>query len=404
MLFLSNFPIKTLKSTPKVSDNKSTSYLLQGWFIRQEMAWVYNYLPFWLRVIKKIEQIVREEMNAIWAQEILMCSLSNKESWLKTKRWDSVDVLFKLEWSWNKEYWLNPTHEEVVTPLIWEFIQSYKDIDNMAVYQFQTKFRNEVRAKSWLLRWREFLMKDLYSFHKNQEDLDNYFEKARKAYVKIYDRLWIWHDTLYAFASGWAFSKYSYEFQTKLDIWEDNIYVCAYCWQAHNEEIVWEKFECINCKKDKHEIIKTSEVGNIFKLWTKFSDSFWLKYDDENWVSNSVIMWCYWIWISRLMWVIAEYFMDDKWLIWPESVAPATHYIIVIWDNLEVAKILAKEIEKNWWEVIIDDREKIGFWQKAWDSDLLGIPNRIVISDKTMESNSYELKKRTSSEIKMIQF
>lgn len=404
MLQLSKFPIKTLKSSPKVSDNKSTSYLLQAWFIRQEMAWAYNYLPYWLRVLKKIENIVREEMNTIWASEILMCSLSNKESWLKTKRWDTVDVLFKLEWSGNKEYWLNPTHEEVVTPLMQEFIQSYKDLDNMAVYQFQTKFRNEARAKSWLLRWREFLMKDLYSFHRNQDDLDIYFEEVRKAYVKIFDRLWIWQDTLYTFASGWAFSKYSYEFQTKLSIGEDNIYVCSACWQAHNDEIVGEKFECVNCKSSKYEIVKTSEVGNIFKLWSKFSDAFWLKYDDAEWNSNGVIMWCYGIWISRLMWVIAEYFMDDKWLIWPESIAPATHYIIVIWDNLDKAIKLAQDIESKWWEVIIDDREKIGFWQKAWDCDIIGIPNRIVISDKTLENNSYELKKRLSSESEMIKF
>lgn len=402
MLQLSKFPIKTLKSAPKVSDNKSTSYLLQAWFIRQEMAWAYNYLPFWLRTLRKIEQVVREEMNAIWASEVLMCSLSNKESWLKTKRWDSVDVLFKLEWSWNKEYWLNPTHEEVVTPLIQEFIQSYKDLDNMAVYQFQTKFRNEARAKSWLLRWREFLMKDLYSFHRNQDDLDTYFEEVRKAYVKAFDRLWIGQDTYYTFASGWVFSKYSYEFQTKLGIWEDDIYVCDKCGQAHNEEIIWEKFECVNCKSDKYTLVKTSEVWNIFKLWTKFSDAFGLKYDDANWVSNSVIMWCYGIWVSRLMWVIAEYFMDDKWLVWPENIAPYTHYIIVIWDNLDKAIKLAQDIESKWWEVIIDDREKIGFWQKAWDCDLIGIPNRIVISDKTIAENSYELKKRLNSESKMI--
>lgn len=404
MLQLSKFPIKTLKSAPKVSDNKSTSYLLQAGFIRQEMAWIYNFLPFWLRVLEKIKQVVREEINAVWWQEILMWSLSNKDSWEKTKRWDSVDVLFKLEWAWWKEYWLNPTHEEVVTPLMQEFIQSYKDLDNMAVYQFQTKFRNEARAKSGLLRWREFLMKDLYSFHRNGDDLDIYFEEVRKAYVNVFNRLWIWHDTLYAFASGWAFSKYSYEFQTKLSIWEDNIYVCMDCGQAHNDEIVWEVFECVNCKKWNYEIVKTSEVWNIFKLWTKFSDAFWLKYDDENWKSNSVIMWCYGIWISRLMWVIAEYFMDDKGLVWPESISPATHYIIVMWDNLDKAKKLAKKFESEWKEVIIDDREKVWFWQKASDADLLGIPNRIVVSDKTIEAWWYELKTRKSDETKIISF
>lgn len=403
MLKLSKFPIKTLKSTPKVSDNKSTSYLLQAWFIRQEMAWVYNYLPLGLKVLRKIEQVVREEMNSIWAQEILMCSFSNKESWLKTKRWDEVDVLFKFTWAWNKEYWLNPTHEEVVTPLIQEFVQSYKDLE-FGVYQFQTKFRNEKRAKSWLLRWREFLMKDLYSFNKTQEDLDTYFEEARKAYVRIFDRLGIGNDTLYAFASGWAFSKYSYEFQTKLSIWEDNIYVCQDCGQAHNDEIVWEEFECVNCNGKNSEVVKTSEVWNIFKLWTKFSDAFGLKYTDANWKTHPVLMWCYGIWISRLMWVIAEYFMDDKWLVWPESIAPATHYIIVMWDNLDKAENIALELEASWYDVIIDDRQKIGFGQKASDADLMWIPNRIVVWNKTIEAGWYELKTRNSDETKIINF
>lgn len=405
MIQLSRFPIRTLKDAPKISDNKSTSFLLQGGFIRQEMAGVYNYLPLWLRVLKNIEQIVREEMNSVWAQELLLSSLWNKDSWQKTWRWDTVDVLFKLEGSGNKEYALNPTHEEVVTPLMWEFIQSYKDLDSMAVYQFQTKFRNEARAKSWILRWREFIMKDLYSFHKSSDDLDIYFEEVRKAYVRVFNRLWIWQDTLYAFASGWAFSKYSYEFQTKLEIWEDNIYVCSDCGQAHNDEIVGDKFECVNCKSAKYEIIKTSEVGNIFKLWTKFSSAFWLNYLDEKNAKNEVVMWCYGIGISRLMWVIAEYMMDEKWLVWPESIAPASHYIIVIWeDNLDKAKDLARKLEKSGKEVIIDDRFKTNFGQKAADADILWIPNRIIISPKTLELGWYELKGRLENEGKIIKF
>lgn len=404
MIQLSKFPIKTLKSIPKISDNKSTSYLLQAWFIRQEMAWVYNYLPFWLKVLKKIEQIIREEINSTGAFELLLPALANKESWLKTNRWNTVDVLFKFEWSWWKEYWLNPTHEEVITPLMNEFIQSYKDLNNMSVYQFQNKFRNEARAKSWLLRWREFLMKDLYSFHKNQDDLDLYFEQVRLAYNRIFDRLNILWDTFYTFASWWAFSKYSYEFQTKLEIWEDNIYVCSNCWQAYNEEIVWNKFECINCKSLNYKIFKTSEIGNIFKLWTRFSDAFWLKYVNEKGEYNNVIMWCYGIWVSRLMWVIAEYFMDDKWLIWPESIAPASYYIIIIWNYLNKAFELTKKLESEWKEVIIDDRENVWFWQKANDADLLWIPNRIVISDRTIENWWYELKSRKSNEIKIINY
>ncbi|MDD4151373.1 MAG: His/Gly/Thr/Pro-type tRNA ligase C-terminal domain-containing protein [Candidatus Gracilibacteria bacterium] len=403
MIQLSRFPIRTLKDAPKISDNKSTSYLLQAGYIRQEMAGVYNYLPLGLKVLKNIEQIVREEMNSIGAQELLLSSLGNKESWEKTGRWDTVDVLFKLEGSGNKEYALNPTHEEVVTPLMGEFIQSYKDLDSMAVYQFQTKFRNEARAKSGILRGREFIMKDLYSFHKNLEDLDIYFEEVRKAYVRVFDRLGIGQDTLYAFASGGAFSKYSYEFQTKLEIGEDNIYVCSDCGQAHNDEIVGEKFECVNCKSPKYEIIKTSEVGNIFKLGTKFSTAFGLNYLDEKNAKNEVVMGCYGIGISRLMGVIAEYMMDEKGLVWPESIAPASHYIIVIGEeNLAKAIELAKDLEKSGKEVIIDDRFKTNFGQKAADADILGIPNRIIISPKTLELGGCELKGRLEQEGKII--
>lgn len=401
MLQLSRFPFKTLKSTPKISDNISTSLLLQAGFIRQEMAWVYSFLPFWLKIIKKIENIIREELDNFWAFEILMPALWSKEHWETTWRWNSIDVLFHLPASDNKEYALNPTHEEVVTPLMQEFIQSYKDLDNCSVYQFQTKFRNEARAKSWILRWREFIMKDLYSFHRNQEDLDLYFEEVHMAYIRIFERLGIWNETLYAFASGWVFSKYSYEFQTILDIGEDNIYVCDKCGQAHNDEIIWEKFACVECRCEDYKLVKTSEVGNIFKLWTKFSNAFGLKYTDKEGKSNDIVMGCYGIWVSRIMWVIAEKFADEKWLVWPESVSPFSHYIIVIWDNMDKAIKIAKEIENNWWEVIIDDRD-VGFGQKAWDADLLGIPYRVVISPKTLEKWGYELKSRISEEVEII--
>ncbi|EKE26086.1 MAG: Prolyl-tRNA synthetase [uncultured bacterium (gcode 4)] len=403
MLQLSKFPFKTLKTVPGWSDNKWTWLLLQAWFIRQELAGAYNYLHFGLKTIEKIKQIIREELNYIWATEILLSSLSSKESWQKTWRWDTVDVLFKIEGSGKKQYALNPTHEEVITPLMQEFIQSYKDLNNCQVYQFQTKFRNEARAKSGVLRWREFIMKDLYSFHRNQLDLDVYFEKVHEAYNRIFDRLWIWNDTLYTFASGGVFSKYSYEFQTVLDIWEDDVYICGNCKQAHNEEIVEEKFICAECWSNEYKVVKTSEVWNIFKLSTKFSNAFGLKYTDEKWAQNEIVMWCYGIWVSRLMWVIAEKLSDEKWLVWPESISPFSHYLIVMWDNEEKALKLAKQLENEWKEIIIDDRD-IWFWQKAQDADLLWIPNRIVISDKTIEKWWYELKMRNKDSIEIINF
>ncbi len=405
MLELSKFKIWTLKSDPKVSDNRSTSLLLKAGFIRQEMAWVYNYLPLGLRVLRKIENIVREEMNNAWAQEILMSALWSKEHWEETGRWNKVDVLFKLPASSNREYALNPTHEEIVTPLIWEFVQSYKDL-NFWVYQIQNKFRNEPRAKSGLLRGREFLMKDLYSFHDSEESLDEYYDMMKEVYKKIFDRLGIGKDTYMTLASGWDFTeKYSHEFQTLLPIWEDDIYICDECWTSHNEEIIEWEFKCTNCWGTKHRVEKASEVWNIFPLMTKFSDAFGIKYTDENGKENPVLMWCYGIGISRLMWVMAEYFMDDRWIAWPENVSPASHYIIVMWEeNLESAKNIARKLESEGKDVILDDRfsKKVGFGQKMWDAELYWVSNIIVLSPKTLERGWYELLKRWEKEGEII--
>ena len=401
MLKLSNFPIKTLKSTPHWSDNISTGYLLQWWFIRQELAWAYSYLPLWLRILRKIEQIVREEINLSGWQELLMPSLGSKEHWKQTWRWDTIDVLFKIQGHWNSEYALNSTHEELVTPIVSEFVNSYKDLP-VSVYQIQTKFRNEARAKSWILRWREFIMKDQYSFHADEQDFDDYYEIMKKVYLKCFERLWLWKDTYITLASWWDFTeKYSHEFQTVLEIWEDEIQICEKCRLAFNKEIIWEDFKCVECWNKDLKVEKACEVWNIFPLMTKFTKSFNMKFSDNEWKLIHPIMWCYWIWVSRLMWVIAEYYSDEKGLNWPDSVTPYSHYIMVIWDTLDKAIALAEKIEKDWWEVILDDRDA-WFWKKAWDADLLWIPNRIIISEKSIEKGGYELKKRGSEESEII--
>lgn len=398
MIKLSNFPIKTLKTRPVVSDNISTSILLQAGFIRQTMAWVYNYTTLWLKVLRNIENIVREEMNAYWASEILMSGLSPMDIWEKTLRAE-IEEYFKVPTYGDKFYRLNPTHEEIVVPLMSEFINSYKD-SGACVYQIQTKYRNEKRAKSGLLRGREFLMKDAYSFHLKDEEFVEYYEWMKKVYMKIFERLGLLSDIYITLADWWVFTdKYSHEFQVVLPIWEDEIYICDECNTSHNKEVVdlenW--FICTNCKSKNHRIEKASEVWNIFPLETKFSKPFWMKMQDENNKEQDVIMWCYGIWISRLMWVIAEYNMTDKWISWPESIAPANYYIIVIWEeNLEKATDFAEKLESKWKTVILDDRmdKKIGFGQKAWDSELFWIPNRIVISPKTIEKWGFEFTKR----------
>ena len=396
MIRLSKFPFKTLKTIPNWSDNKWTWLLLQAWFIRQTMAWIYTYTTLWLRVLRKIENIVREEMDNYWAFEMLMPALSPKKLWEKTGRWDSIDVFFHVPAANNKEYWLNSTHEEVVTPILKEFIQSYKDLP-VCVYQIQNKFRNEKRAKSGILRWREFLMKDAYSFHSSDEEFIKYYEWMKKVYLKIFERLGLWEDTVIALADWWTFTdKYSHEFQVKLDIWEDDIYICKSCGLGHNKEIVDEKnwFICAECKSKEYELVKASEIWNIFPLETKFTKAFGVEYLDENNKMQTPKMWCYGIWVSRAMWIIAEKYAWDKWIKWPENIAPAKYYIAVIWEeNLDQALEIIEKLNLDKNEVILDDRfsRKIGFGQKMADADLLWVPNKIVISKKTLENNSYEL-------------
>ena len=405
MLKLSNFPFKTSKSQPKVSDNKSTSILLQAWFIRQTMAWVYTYTTLWLKVLDNIKKIIREEMDNAWCYEVYMPWLSPKEFWDKTNRWEIEDY-FKVEAHGDKFYRLNPTHEEIVVPLMQEFISSYKDSET-CVYQIKDKYRNEKRAKSWLLRWRDFVMKDAYSFHATDSWFKEFYEKMKIVYMNVFNRLWIWKDTYITLADWWVFTdKYSHEFQTLLDIWEDEIYICNDCKTSHNKEVVdlENGFKCTKCWKKEHEVHKACEVWNIFPLETKYTNAFGMKFTDENNKEIDIIMWCYGIWVSRVMWVLAEYFMDEKGIAWPENIAPATHYIIVIWEeNIEKAIEIAKKIEKEWWSVILDDRMWKNYWfgQKAWDSELFWIPNRIVLSPKTLEQGGYELQKRGEEE-KMI--
>lgn len=552
MLQLSKFPFKTLKSAPKVSDNKSTSLLLQWGYMRQAMAGAYEFLPIGHRVLSNIEQVVREEMDKAGYHEMLMTILTPREYWETTNRWDIPEYFTVPGWG-DTEYRIAPTNEENVTPILGEFIQSYKDLPT-CVYHIQKKFRNEKRAKSGLLRGREFLMKDAYSFHANIEDFDAFYTNVKQVYMNVFTRLGLGDDTVIADADGGAISdKNSHEFQTYLEVGEDIIVSdsSGYCYNLElasgipdnkniNEtekdmeyidsipEIVnmekmtayfkhpaWQmlktviyklessqkfiavairgdldineiklrkfiaktyndtcvlasesdlellgtvrwfisplkdsvlNFECYadeslktvknffgwanalakstkninlsdldikdfgdfsepvegftshNVPGEKLTFRKASEVGNIFHLGTKYSKPFGLSYlDENNKMQDKVEMWCYGIGVSRLMGVMAEYFMSEKGIAWPEHIAPYSHYIIVIGeDNLEAAHKLAEEIEKEGWSVILDDRmgKKFGFGQKAGDCELWGIPNRIVLSPKTLEQGGYELSKR----------
>lgn len=396
MLELSKYPFNTLKSKPNHADNESTKLLLQAWYIRQELAGVFHYLPLGLKVMNNIKNIITKHLESVWWQEIFMSSLWSREKWEKTWRQD-IDILFKVPFSDNKDKhnFLNPTHEEIVTPLIQEFIKSYKDLP-MAVFQTQTKFRNEKRVKSGILRGREFMMNDMYSFHESQESLDHMYNQMIDVYKNIFKELWIWDSTFLTYASGSTFAKYSHEFQTLTDYWEDIIYVDKEKWIALNKEIMEEESVKEEFAWYNFELHKASEVWNIFKLWTKFTDAFDVDYIDQNWKKRRVSMWCYWLGVSRTMWIIAEKFFDEKWLVWPENVAPYDFYVIRIWDEKidQEAKSVIQKLENIGKKVIYDDRT-IWFGEKIKDSELIGIPKTLIISERSIQKWWYEFRKRT---------
>lgn len=398
---------KTRKEAPKDETAKNAKLLIRGGFIHKEMAGVYSYLPLGLRVFNKIVGIIREEMNAIGGQEVVLTSLQQKETWVPTNQWDDkeVDIWFKTKLKTGTELGLAVTHEAPLTALMKDFISSYKNLPTY-VYQFQTKFRNETRAKSGIMRSREFVMKDLYSFSRNQKEHDEYYEKVKNAYVRIFNRVGIGEKTFVTFASGGMFSKFSHEFQTITDAGEDLIYVdqkkkIAVNKEVYNDEVVKELG--LN-KKDIVEM-KSSEVGNIFSLGTRFSDALDLAYADEKGDKKPVIMGSYGIGPGRVMGTIVETLSDDKGIVWPEAVAPfAVHLIAIANENgkaLTEANKLYETFTKAGVEVLFDDRD-VRAGEKFADADLIGIPLRMVVSDKTLEMGKVEVKGRNQEKAEYI--
>ncbi len=393
----SRYFLKTSKNKPADDVSINARLLEQGGFVQKVMAGVYDFLPLGLRVLQKIENIVREEMDKI-GSEMFMPVLHPKENWQATGRWTGLDVLFKVKSQHGSEYALGPTHEEIVTPAALSIISSYKDLP-LAVYQIQTKFRDEPRAKSGLLRGREFRMKDLYSFHATVGDLEDYYnEKAIPAYKKIFARLGL--SCILTEATGGTFSKFSHEFQVEIENGEDTIYVCEKCGMAKNKEIHQKGIACTNCDKTSWRETKASEVGNIFKLQNKYSKAFNLQYTDRDGSKKIVLMGCYGLGTSRVMGVIVEKFHDEKGIIWPDAVAPfKAHLISIMGSEKQIDKVY-KLLRKNDFDVLYDDRD-VSAGVKFADADLIGIPYRIVISAKTAEG-SVELKKRSEDKPKSV--
>ena len=399
MRFSQSF-VKTLREAPKDEVARSAAFLTRAGYIHKEMAGVYDYLPLGLKVLENIKQIIREELNRIGCEEILMSTLQNPEPWEKTGRFsdDEVDVWFKTELSAGGELGLAPTHEEPITMMMKNYIASYKDLP-CAIYQFQTKFRNEKRAKSGILRGREFLMKDLYSFHANEADLDEFYTKVETAYAEVFKRLGLGDDTYETFASGGFFAKYSHEFQTFLPVGEDTVYYNPDKSVVLNEEVLEEEtLEDLKVKRDELESTTAAEVGNIFKLKVKYSEPLELKFADADNTAKTVYMGCYGIGVSRVMGVIAEKFADEKGLVWPESVAPYKYYLVGLGANgmAEAEKFYAGREEK----VLFDDRD-VRAGEKFADAELIGLPYRVVISDKTLAEDSAEVSDRRTELVKL---
>ncbi len=402
---------KTRREAPKDEVSKNAQLLIRAGYVYKEMAGVYTYLPLGLRTLAKIENIIRKEMDNI-GREILMSALSPEELWQETGRLNIVDSLMRTvganELSRAKNdasYILNPTHEELITPIAQEYNQSYKDFP-VAYYQIQTKFRNEARAKSGILRGREFRMKDLYSFHRDEADLLSYYEEAKKVYLSIFAQVGLGDDTFITLASGGDFTTgFSHEFQTVVESGEDTIYLDRKNNIAYNKEVVTpENAQKLGVDFDTLEQVRACEVGNIFPLNVKFSNAFRYTYVDEAGEAKPVYMGCYGIGPSRVMGVVVEKLADDKGLVWPKAIAPFTvHLISLVKTDEEKTKAdaLYTTLQQAGIEVLYDDRDaRAG--EKFADSDLIGLPIRLVVSSKTLEQNAVEWKERSSEESSMV--
>ncbi|XKT74934.1 MAG: aminoacyl--tRNA ligase-related protein [Patescibacteria group bacterium UBA2103] len=391
---------KTRKEAPKDEEAKNAQLLIRAGYVHKEMAGAYTFLPLGWRVLQNIERIIREEMDKVGGQELHLTALQNKEIWEESNRWSDevVDVWFKAQLKAGGEVGFAPTHEEPLTNLLTDHISSYKDLPRYA-YQIQTKFRNELRAKSGLLRGREFRMKDLYSFSKNEEEHEVFYEKMKEAYMNVFTRLGIGDRTFITFASGGSFAEFSHEFQMVTEAGEDTIYLDEDKKVAVNDEVYTDEvLEKLSLSKDSLKEVRASEVGNIFSLGTRFSLPLKLMYKDESGEAKPVVMGSYGIGSSRLVGAIAEALGDEKGLVWPKEISPFDIHLVQLQDEVsaEAEKMYNTLIEKGY-SVLWDDRDK-GAGEKFADADLIGISKRVVVSKRGVENGVYEVVDRVTGE------
>jgi prolyl-tRNA synthetase len=397
---------KTRREAPSDEVAKNAQLLIRAGYVHKEMAGVYDYLPLGLRVIEKIRGIIREEMTAIGGQEVSLSALQDPEIWKTTDRWDDekVDVWFKTKLKNDTELGLGCTHEEPMARMLRDHASSYRDLP-VVTFQFQTKFRNELRSKSGIMRGREFLMKDMYSYHKDEADLDAFYEKSIEAYKNVYKRAGIGDKTFVTFASGGMFSKFSHEFQTECDAGEDLIYIDDEKGIAVNEEVLEDEILAgLGVKRENLRQAKSIEVGNIFKYATRYTSELGVTYTDEDGTKKALVNGAYGIGLGRLMGTIVELLSDEKGIVWPESVAPFTYHLLnLLPDNEEAvafADTLYTDLGKKG-DVLYDDRDaRAG--EKFADSDLIGIPWRVNVGKDTLSQGTVELVNRATGEVKKI--
>ena len=394
---------RTIKQAPADEVARNAQLLIRAGYVHKTMAGVYSYLPLGLKVVENIKQIVREEMNKIDSQELVMSTLQSKELWQETGRWSDelVDVWFKSHLQDGTEVGFGWTHEEPIVDLLRNYLKSYKDLP-ISVYQFQNKLRNELRAKSGIMRGREFVMKDMYSVHASKEDLDKYYNAAIEAYKRCYDRFGIGDETYVTFASGGAFTKFSHEFQTICDAGEDYIYLHRGKNIAVNEEVLDDAVKELGIDRSELERVKTAEVGNIFNFGTQKSEEMRLVFTDADGVEQYAYMGSYGIGITRVMGVIVEKFADDKGLVWPENIAPAKVYLVQIGSQSRAtADELYQKLQSAGIETIYDARdERPGV--KFADAALLGIPYRVTVSDRLLDDGKWEVSTRQTGEQRLL--
>jgi len=397
---------KTRNEPPRDEATANAQLLVRAGFVDKLMAGVYSYLPLGLRVLRKIESVVREEMDAVGGEEILMPQIHPKANWVATGGWDAIDVLFKVKSRTGKDYALGQSEEEIVTPLVLQHVETYKDLPK-AVYQIHWKFRDELRSKSGLLRGVEFFMKDMYSFHESQEDFDRFYEVMKRAYMKVYGQLGLVAKVTEASGGGFS-KKISYEFMVLTDAGEDDIVYCDACDFCANAEIAKEQSGgiCPRCGAKGLKAARASEVGNVFDLGQKYGKDFDLGFTDRDGRKQYPVMGCYGIGISRLMGVIVEKSHDEKGIVWPESVAPFRVHLLAIGKGNEALQKFADEVYhqlvKSGVETLYDDRPGTAPGEKFFDADLIGIPYRAIVSEKTLAAGKVEVKRRNEKEAKLM--